>query len=65
MHRYADYEINIPKHRKRCIIRPSEKAINTNNANMSKHVGEKCGKLCICNNSKFKRGITPAKIDIN
>ena len=33
--------------------------------NMSMHVREKCGKLHICNNLKFKRSITPAKIDGN
>ena len=31
--------------------------------NMSKHVGEKCGKLHICKNLKLKRSITPAKSD--
>ena len=33
--------------------------------NMSKHVGEKCGKLHICKNLKLKRSITPAKSDGN
>ena len=32
---------------------------------MSKHEGEKCGKLHICNSLKLKRGITPSKIDGN
>ena len=31
--------------------------------NMSKHVGEKCGKLCISSNLSSKRGITPTKMD--
>ena len=30
---------------------------------MSKHVGEKCGKLCISYILSSKRGITPSKID--
>ena len=29
---------------------------------MSKHEGEKCGKLHICNSLKLKRGITPSNI---
>ena len=33
--------------------------------NMSKHVGEKCGKLHICKSLKLKRSITPAKSDEN
>ena len=33
--------------------------------NMSKHVGEKCGKLHICKSLKLKRSITPAKSDGN
>ena len=33
--------------------------------NMSKQVGEKCGKLCISSNLSSKRGITPTKIDAN
>ena len=32
---------------------------------MSKHVREKCGKLCISNILSSKRGITPIKIDAN
>ena len=32
---------------------------------MSKHVGEKCGKLHICKGLKFKSGITPEKSDGN
>ena len=30
---------------------------------MSKHVKEKCGKLCIFQYPKSKRGITPTKFD--
>ena len=33
--------------------------------NMSKHVGEKCGKLCISSILSSKRGIPPLKIDAN
>ena len=33
--------------------------------NMSKHVREKCGKLCISSILNSKRGITPTKIDAN
>ena len=33
--------------------------------NMSKHVREKCGKLCISSILSSKRGITPTKIDAN
>ena len=33
--------------------------------NMSKHVGEKCGKLHIFKSLKLKRSITPAKSDGN
>ena len=33
--------------------------------NMSKHVKEKCGKLCISSILSSKRGITPTKIDAN
>ena len=33
--------------------------------NMSKHVGEKCGKLHICKSLNLKRSITPAKSDGN
>ena len=33
--------------------------------NMSKHVGEKCGKLHICKSLKLKRSTTPAKSDGN
>ena len=32
---------------------------------MSKHVEEKCGKLCISNILSPKKGITPSKIDAN
>ena len=32
---------------------------------MSKHVGEKCGKLCISSILSSKRGITPTKNDAN
>ena len=32
---------------------------------MSKHVREKCGKLCIFSFLSSKRGITPTKIDVN
>ena len=32
---------------------------------MSKHVREKCGKLCISNILSSKRGITPTKFDAN
>ena len=32
--------------------------------NMSKHVGENCGKLHICKSLKLKRSITPAKTKI-
>ena len=31
--------------------------------NMSKHVGEKCGKLCISSILSSQRGITPTKIE--
>ena len=31
--------------------------------NMSKHLGEKCGKLCISYILSLQRGITPSKID--
>ena len=31
--------------------------------NMSKHIEEKCGKLCISSIPNTKRGITPTKID--
>ena len=33
--------------------------------NMPKHVGEKCGKLCIYSILSSKRGKTPTKIDAN
>ena len=33
--------------------------------NMSKHVRESCGQLCICSILSSKRGITPTKIDAN
>ena len=33
--------------------------------NMSKHVGEKCGKQCISSILSSKRGITPSNIDAN
>ena len=33
--------------------------------NVSKHVGEKCGKLCISSILSSKRGITPTQIDAN
>ena len=32
---------------------------------MSKHEGEKNGKLCISSILSFERGITPTKIDAN
>ena len=32
---------------------------------MSKHVREKCGKLCISSIRSSKRGITPTRIDVN
>ena len=38
---------------------------NFTSINISKHVWEKCGKLCISSIPSFKRGITPTKIDTN
>ena len=41
------------------------KSYTTFQFNMSKHVGEKCGNLCISSILSFKTGITPTKIDGN
>ena len=54
--RRQGYDISSPD------IRPGSLKIQLN---MSKHVEEKCRKLCITSMLASKRGITPTKINVN